>query len=175
MITANTETITEITSTTEATTTLELQVINPNLANINLSLITINIYSGVIGTLNYTYNSENLTARVDSCSEDAEIMIIPETVEYNGQTYTVTSINGSSTPPLTTPFPISSLQVVIMPKTVTFVGWCPFYNSGLTVAYFAVPEGWAYSAYTASFSNPTTAADLLKNTGSSYYYGFNRS
>ena len=52
MITANTETITEITSTTEATTTLELQVINPNLANINLSLITINIYSGVIGTLN---------------------------------------------------------------------------------------------------------------------------
>ena len=179
-IAGNSEEVTTITSETPVTTTLELTVSNPNLATIDLSQIIINIESYTIGTLNYSYDSENLTAEVASCSEDAEVMVIPETVEYNGQTYTVTSIAGyvwgSST---AYPFEIASLQIVFIPSTITNIGYAPFFNSGLISAYFAVPEGWKLGASGGygdiSFSDPTTAADTLKSASSGYMSGFTRS
>ena len=92
MITANSETITEITSTTEVTTTLELQVINPNLAEIDLSMITINIYNGVLAELEYSFSDSE--ARITNClnKDIAEIAIIPATIinELDGKTYPVT-------------------------------------------------------------------------------------
>ena len=180
-IAGNSEELSEITSATEVTTTVELQVSNPNLAEIDLSKIIINIEPFTVGTLTYTYDSETHTAEVNSCSEDAEIMIIPETVEYKGQTYTVTSIEGAvlSGTSMVSPFDISTLQIVIIPKTITFIGWCPFFNSGLTFAYFEEPEGWKLGGSGGyadiSFSNSTTAADVLKSSGSGYISGFTRS
>ena len=180
-IAGNNEELTEISSATEVTTTLELAVTNPNLENIDLSKIIINIEPYTLGTLTYTYNSSSLTAQVTGCSSDAEIMIIPETVEYNGQTYTVTSMRGGSTVDFSNsiPFPIASLQMVIIPSTITSIGFAPFYNSGLTHAYFEEPEGWKLGASgqneDISFSDPTTAAITLKSNSSIYVTGFTRS
>ena len=188
IISANTEAVTAITAETPITTTLELTVSNPNLADIDLSLITINIYegdfSGELASLSYSYNSETLEATVTGCSEGAEVIIIPETVEYNGNTYTVTTINGSrfAGNNHTVTFPMSTLKSVFIPETITTIGYAPFNGSGLSFAYFEVPEGWTYMpagssgpVYDMSFSDPTTAADTLKSAGSGYMSGFTRS
>ena len=128
LIPANTETITTITSETPITTTLELIVSNPNLADIDLSLITININEVALGTLTYSYDSEALTATVTGCSEGAEIVIIPETVQYNNQTYEVNAVtDGTSS---SGPFysSQSTLTSVNIPKTINSIGDYAFYH-----------------------------------------------
>ena len=188
LIPASTEAITTITSEIPITTTLELTVSNPNLATIDLSQIIINIESYTVGTLTYSYSSdgENRTATVTGCNEGAEILIIPETVENeaDGQVYTVTTIRGTNNSlPSGGPFSgMKTLQILIVPSTITFIGGWAFASSGLIAAYFEVPEGWTYRpsgstgpVYDISFSDPTTAADTLKSASSGYVSGFTRS
>ena len=69
--------------------------------------------------------------------------------------------------------------MVIIPSTITSIGFAPFYNSGLTHAYFEEPEGWKLGASgqneDISFSDPTTAAITLKSNSSISVTGFTRS
>ena len=181
-IAGNSEELTEITAETPVTTTLELAVTNPNLEDIDLSKIIINIEPFVIGTLTYTYDEENFTVEVSGCSSsNAEIIIIPETVEYNGQTYTVTSIIGSvyNGGGYDTHFAISTLQSVYIPETITSIGFAAFYNSGLETAYFKVPEGWSinhgHGYESVSFSDPYSAASKLKSISGGMASDFIRS
>ena len=181
-IAGNSEELTEITSETPVTATLELAVTNPNLDDIDLSRIIINIEPFVIGTLTYTYDEENFTAEVSGCSSsNAEIIIIPETLEYNEQTYTVTSIIGSvyNGGRYETHFAISTLQSIYIPETITSIGFAAFYNSGLETAYFEVPEGWSinhgHGYESVSFSDPYSAARELKSISGGMASDFIRS
>ena len=146
-IAGNSEEITIITSDTPITTTLELAISNPNLATIDLSQIVINIESYTIGTLTYSYDSESLTAEVASCSHDAEIAIIPNTVEYNDQIYTVTSIRGEHP---STPSPAfyncARLITVIIPSSVTSVETQAFYRCSSLTSINVSPDNITYSS-----------------------------
>ena len=168
LIPANAETITTITSETPVTTTLELTISNPNLAIIDLSLITININSGVIGTLTYTYNDETLEATVADCSTDAEVVIIPETIEHNSQTYTVTAIDSYVW------FRNYNINLIFIPSSVVSIGGSCFGYSSLTSAIFEATEGWmshGSAVPSSTLSDPSAAATFLKGNG----YGMSRS
>ena len=128
-IASNSEELTEISSETENTTTLELIVTNPNLENIDLSKITINIEPFVLGELTYTYNEETMEATVTGCSEGAEAVVIPETVEYEEQTYTVTAIYAASYYPYSAFFSShDTLQIVKLPNTLQSIGAYAFFS-----------------------------------------------
>ena len=136
-IAGNSEELTTITSETPVTTTLELTVSNPNLATIDLSQIIINIESYTVGTLSYSYNSGTLEATVTDCSSGAEVVIIPETVQYNGQTYTVTALDAGSY--TSGPFysTRSTLVSISIPKTISSIANYSFYGTALTKIIFA--------------------------------------
>lgn len=146
-IAGNSEELTTITSETLITTTLELTVSNPNLATIDLSQIIINIESYTLGTLTYSYDSETLEAIVESCSSDAEIAIILGTVEYNGQTYSVTSIRSRA-------FDACSRLVSLI---------------------FEITEGWRLRGGpqspvpSSTLADPTSAASYFRNYGDMAY------
>ena len=131
-IAENSEELTTITSETPVTTTLELIVSNPNLADIDLSLITININEVALGTLTYSYDSEALTATVTGCSSGAEVVIIPETVQYNGQTYTVTATSGGSSAYGVFQATSSTLKIISIPSTMERIGAYTFYGCTFT-------------------------------------------
>ena len=194
LISANTETVTTITSETPITTTLELTVSNPNLENIDLSMITININETVLGTLTYSLNSgSGQSVSVASCSPDAEVVIIPETVQYNGRTATVTAIGNnafggcSSLTLITIPDSVtsiggyafsgcSSLTSITIPSSVTAIGSGAFTNcNSLALAYYEIPTGWTFAhgdIDEETLADPSTAAEWLK--GSSGVYGMSR-
>lgn len=178
-IPANDEAITTISSETPVTSTLELTVSNPNLENIDLSLITISLYGGEIGTLTYSYNNETLEARVTGCSDGAGILIIPETVEYSGQIYTVTSITTGD--PTNGLFSSSSstLTCIVIPSSITSISSYVFAGSGynLTSAIFEVTEGWtSYGSAVPSstLANPESAAQFI-TSGIAVGFGMSRS
>ncbi len=172
-IAGNSEELTTITSDTPVTTTLQLIVTNPNAAEINLSQIVININPYIVDSLTYRYNSGTLEATVTGCSEDAEVVIIPETVVYNRQTYHVTTLDYNAFNNR------SSLITIIIPASVTHIGTACFMNcTQLTTAIFEVTEGWTTglgSAVSSStLSNPETAANFI-TSGDGYGYGMTRS
>ena len=190
LISANTETVTTITSETPITTTLELTVSNPNLENIDLSMITININETVLGTLTYSLNSgSGQSVSVASCSPDAEVVIIPETVQYNGRTATVTAIGNnafggcSSLTLITIPDSVtsiggyafsgcSSLTSITIPSSVTAIGSGAFTNcNSLALAYYEIPTGWTFAhgdIDEETLADPSTAAEWLKGSNGSY-------
>ena len=127
-IPANESEITTITPDTPITTTLALTVSNPNLIDINLSDITINFEEIIEGELTYSYNDETHEATVIACREGANSVNIPETVTYNDQIYTVTSIDtGTSS---SGPFYSvrDTLKTLTIPSTITSIGTYAFYD-----------------------------------------------
>lgn len=179
IIPANDETITTITAETAVTTTLELNITNPNLVTIDLSKIIINIEKTVLGTLTYTYNGDTMETTVNGCSEGAEIVIIPETVQHNNQTYIVTAIASGNT--TSGPFysSRSTLTSITISKTITSIGSYAFYNcSNLTSFIFKVTDGWVYGSGIAvsssTLADPASAASFMIR-GNGLGYGIHRS
>lgn len=82
-------------------------------------------------------DGENRTATVTGCSSGAEVVIIPETVEYNGQTYTVTALDAGSY--TSGPFysTRSTLVSITIPKTISSIANYSFYGTALTKIIFA--------------------------------------
>ena len=120
--------ITTIAPDTPITTTLALTVSNPNLIDINLSDITINFEEIIEGELTYSYNDETHEATVIACREGANSVNIPETVTYNDQIYTVTSIDAgtSSSGPFYSVR--DTLKTLTIPSTITSIGTYAFYD-----------------------------------------------
>lgn len=82
-------------------------------------------------------DGENRTATVTGCSSGAEVVIIPETVQYNGQTYTVTALDAGSY--TSGPFysTRSTLVSITIPKTISSIANYSFYGTALTKIIFA--------------------------------------
>ena len=79
-----------------------------------------------IGDLTYEIISET-EVKVQACTRSATSVVIPETVTYQGTTYSVTSIGESAF------FYCSSLTSVTIPNSVTSIGDAAFYDcSSLT-------------------------------------------
>lgn len=89
-----------------------------------LACAALGLNATVIGDLNYTLNAENNTAAVDKPASGrySGDIVIPETVESEGVTYTVTSI-------LTGAFMDSSAESIVIPNTVTVVNGNAFQGS----------------------------------------------
>lgn len=62
----------------------------------------------------YLINAEEKTATLDKCSDASGDYVIPESVEYEGVTYTVTAISGLA-------FSNSEITSVVIPNTVTLI------------------------------------------------------
>lgn len=62
----------------------------------------------------YLINAEEKTATLDKCSDASGDYVIPESVEYEGVTYTVTAISGLA-------FFNSEITSVVIPNTVTLI------------------------------------------------------
>ncbi len=79
-------------------------------------------------TIYYSYNSDGSSVSINSgYSEYTGTVVIPETVTYNGKTYSVTSIGSDAFEYC------SGLTSVTIPNSVTSIGAEAFYNcSGLT-------------------------------------------
>ena len=73
-------------------------------------------------TLEYSYNNYNYTATVTGWSDivSADEVVIPETVEYNNQTYSVTSIRDFAFDQC------STLTSITIPKFITLIGKSAF-------------------------------------------------
>ena len=75
-----------------------------------------------IGNINYNLDSTNLTAAVTSGTAYSGAVVIPSTIEYNNQIYTVTSIENSAFKGC------SDLILVRIPDTVVSIGYQAFYE-----------------------------------------------
>ena len=79
--------------------------------------------------LEYTYDETSGTATVSGYTGSEKDIVIPETVEKDGKTYTVTTIGEKA-------FFGTSLSSVIIPATVTVIGKQAFYATEITEAVF---------------------------------------
>ena len=93
-----------------------------------MSIISVSAFAeyAVIDGINYSLNDETLEAEVVSRGGYSGDIIIPETVDYDGKTYSVTSIGFAF-------YNCSDLTSVAIPNSVTTIGEYAFYGcSGLT-------------------------------------------
>jgi len=88
-----------------------------------LSALHLSAGTFTVGSLTYTSDDENFTASVSGCDTNASgELIIPESVEYDGHTYSVTSIG-------TDAFDVCrKLTSVSIPNSVICIGSYAFYH-----------------------------------------------
>ncbi len=81
-----------------------------------------------LGTLTYAYDEGTKTATVVGCTSGANVVVIPETTIYNGESYTVTGIETgtlNSGPFYSTR---STLKSITIPSTIGTIGNYAFYR-----------------------------------------------
>ena len=76
-------------------------------------------------------------------------MSIPETVTYQGTTYTVTSIEAEAFSNIT-----GALKSISIPKTITTIGDNAFHNCALKKVYISDLAAWCRLKFTGSRQNP---------------------
>ena len=83
-----------------------------------LSMMDIKVNASIIDGINYSINDENKTASVvkSSYGRYSGHISIPESIEYNGEQYDVTSIGGSAFSGC------SGLTSLTIPSSVTTIG-----------------------------------------------------
>ena len=92
-----------------------------------LSMMDIKVNASIIDGINYSINDKNKTASVVKSSSYTGHISIPESIEYNGEKYDVTSIGAGAFRHC------SGLTSLTIPSSVTTIGGSAFYGcSGLT-------------------------------------------
>ena len=92
-----------------------------------LSMMDIKVNASIIDGINYSINDKNKTASVVKSSSYTGHISIPESIEYNGEKYDVTSIGVDAFKDC------SGLTSLTIPSSVTTIGKDAFYRcSGLT-------------------------------------------
>ena len=143
----------------------------------------------VIDGINYSLDSSSKTASVTSLTEKySGDIVLPETVEYNGVTYSVTSIGSSAfscCSGLTSVVignsvtsignyafeSCSGLTSVVIPNSVTSIGDQTFYNcSSLTAVHIEDIAAWCNIKFTNGYFNRYTSNPLYYN-GNLYLKG----
>ena len=91
-----------------------------------MSIMSVSAFAkyAIIDGIKYSLNDEALEAEVanDYYGEYSGDIIIPETVDYDGKTYSVTSIGYDAFRYC------SGLTSVTIPNSVTSIGYCAFYG-----------------------------------------------
>ncbi len=122
------------------TFTLTLTVANPDqsLTDVNFGYI-LNMYDESVASalptpassFTFSYSDADQTASITKFVGSETEVVIPSTVEYNGTTYTVTSIVSSDGLATGGAFFGSNITSVVIPDSVTRISNFAFYNSNL--------------------------------------------
>ena len=91
------------------------------LLSLLMSIMSVSAFAEVIDGINYSLNDETLEAEVIQSSYSGDITI-PETVDYDGKTYSVTSIGDYAF------YECPGLTSITIPNSVTSIGDWAFYD-----------------------------------------------
>ncbi|MCH5237881.1 MAG: leucine-rich repeat protein [Muribaculaceae bacterium] len=132
-------------------------------------LATSSLAYGVTFTVgDLTYTTSGSTAEVKAVNTNVTSVNIPETVQYNGSTYTVTSIGNSAF------YNCTSLAEIIIPNSVTEIGNSAFWGCS-SLARITIPnsvtEIESYAFTSCSSLAEITIPNSVTSIGNNAFYG----